>query len=221
MADVRMDALKVLLETPEPAERDAAWERFIAGYTGIILHTARRVCADRDGAMDCYALVLEQLRADDFKRLRHFIADGRSEFSTWLLVVTQRICLDEKRRRFGRIRGTQEGTYATAAREARHRLANLVGADVDLAALPDDATDNPEAGMRARQMHAAIDSALGKLDARERLLVRLRFEDELDMPEIARALELPSRFHAYRMLSGILLKLRTSLASNGISDGAP
>ena len=217
-----MDALKSLLETSDHTEREAAWEKFVAGYSGIILHIARKVCGDRDGAMDGYALVLEQLRADDFKRLRRFVADGRSEFSTWLLVVAQRICLDEQRRRYGRLR--LQAHYDAPSREtwkARARLANLVGADVDLSDLPDAAENNPETILLVNQMHEAVESALNGLDPRERLMVRLRFEDDLAMPDIARTLELPSRFHAYRMLSDILAKLKRSLSTNGVSEGEP
>jgi RNA polymerase sigma factor (sigma-70 family) len=222
MADVRTDALKSLLENTDQAVREAAWERFVAGYSGIILYIARRVCGDRDGAMDGYALVLEQLRADDFRRLRHFIADGRSEFSTWLLVVAQRICLDEQRRRFGRIRGDADGEQASrGAFRARNRLANLAGADIDLAGLPDNSNNNPESLVREAQMHQAVESALQKLAPRERLMIKLRFEDQLGMPDIAQALELPSRFHAYRMLKDVLAKLKESLTSNGVKDGEP
>ena len=222
MADVRMDALKSLLETSDHAVREAAWEEFVAGYSGIVLHIARRVCGDRDGAMDGYALVLDQLRADDFKRLRRFVADGRSEFSTWLLVVAQRICLDEQRRRYGRIRIDSDSVQASRDNfRARSRLANLVGADIDLADLPDSSDNNPETLVRETQMHQAVESALQKLAPRERLMIKLRFEDQLGMPDIAQTLELPSRFHAYRMLTDILARLKQSLASNGVSDGEP
>jgi RNA polymerase sigma factor (sigma-70 family) len=221
MADVRLDALRSVLETSDHVARDAAWEKFVAGYSGIILHIALRVFGDRDGAMDGYALVLEQLRANNFSRLRHFIADGRSEFSTWLLVVAQRICLDEQRRRYGRPRFANNGDLESPNRQARRRLTNLIGAEIDLSELADTSSNNPESIVRGKQIHDAVESALGKLEPRERLMIKLRFEDDVAMPDIARALDLPSRFHAYRMLTDVLSKLKRSLTSDGVSDGEP
>jgi DNA-directed RNA polymerase specialized sigma24 family protein len=49
--------------------------------------------------MDGYAYVLEALRSDDYRRLRAYAADGRSKFSTWLVVVARRLCLDLHLRR--------------------------------------------------------------------------------------------------------------------------
>jgi RNA polymerase sigma factor (sigma-70 family) len=222
MADVRTDALKSLLQTSDLSEREVAWEKFVAGYTRLILHVAHRVCGDQDGAMDGYALVLEQLRADDFKRLRSFVADGRSEFSTWLLVVAQRICLDERRRKYGRVYGASSlDSEAREQLKARTRLANLIAADIDLLELADGNGADPERDVRVKQIHEAVENSLAKLEPRERLLVKLRFEDDLAMPDVARTLELPSRFHAYRMLSQVLERLKRSLASNGVSDGEP
>lgn len=222
MADVRTDALKSLLETSDLDEREVAWEKFVAGYSRLILHVAHRACGDKDGAMDGYALVLEQLRADDFKRLRSFVADGRSEFSTWLLVVAQRICLDERRRKYGRVHNST--TLDTESREhvkVRARLANLIGADIDMLELADGNGQTPEREIRVKEMHDAVENSLAKLEPRQRLLVKLRFEDDLAMPDIARTLELPSRFHAYRMLSVVLEQLKRSLATNGVSDSEP
>jgi RNA polymerase sigma factor (sigma-70 family) len=221
MADARTDALKCLLETSDLDEREVAWEKFLAGYSRLILHVAHRVCGERDGAMDGYALVLEQLRADNYRRLRAFVADGRSEFSTWLLVVAQRICLDERRRRYGRVRNSATDAESQEQVKARTRLANLIGADIDLSEVVDSNGHDPERVVRAKQIHEAVEHSLAKLEPRQRLLVKLRFEDDLAMPDIARTLQLPSRFHAYRMLTEILEMLKRSLASNGVSDSEP
>jgi len=70
---------------------------FAATHTHL-LHTARTRHPDYDTAMDGYADVLEALRRDDFRRLRGCAADGRSKFTTWLMVVTRRLLLDSPRR---------------------------------------------------------------------------------------------------------------------------
>ncbi len=172
--------------------------------------------------MDRYTCVLEELRANDFRRLRAYVADGRSEFSTWLVVVAQRICLDHRRKRYGRFRA---GDGASSEHEevwiARRRLVDLLSADVDLSTFADGQAIDPENRVRVADLYHALESALALLDPHDRLLVKLRFEDDLPMPEVARNLGYRTRFHAYRRLSHVLEELRRALESTGIREAAP
>jgi RNA polymerase sigma factor (sigma-70 family) len=215
-------ALARLLTAGEPAAREAAWADFLATHSRLILHVARSLRGDHDAAMDRYAKVLEQLRDDDFHRLRAYAADGRSEFSTWLVVVAQRICLDHWRSRYGRLRAT-EGDAAAREEEwaARRRLVDLIAADVALSSLGDHKASGPEDTLRVADLYQALESALALLDPRDRLLVKLRFEDGLPMPEVARSLGFPTRFHAYRRLSRVLDDLRRILETAGVRDATP
>lgn len=211
-----------LLEASDGAARESAWEELAGLYSRLLLHVGRSFGGDHDAAMDRYAWVLEQLRADDFRRLRTYVADGRSEFSTWLVVVAQRLCLDHRRTRYGRLRaadgdaGPHEEEWA-----ARRRLVDLIAADVDLSSIGDGRGAGPEDRVRLADLYHALESALALLDSRDRLLVKLRFEDEIPMPEIARNLEFPSRFHAYRRLTQVLAGLRCALERSGVRDPAP
>jgi RNA polymerase sigma factor (sigma-70 family) len=211
-----------LLDTRDPSGREAAWAEFVAIHSRLILHVARSFPGDHDAAMDRYAQVLEQLRRDDFRRLRTYAADGRSEFSTWLVVVAQRICLDHRRSRYGRIRSV-EGDSAAHDEEwaARRRLVDLISANLDLSTLGDRNAGDPEDRLRLADLYQALESALTLLGPRDRLLVKLRFEDDVPMPEVARSLGFPTRFHAYRRLSRVLEDLRRALESSGVRDAAP
>jgi RNA polymerase sigma factor (sigma-70 family) len=159
---------------------------------------------------------------DDFRRLRTYVADGRSEFSTWLVVVAQRICLDQQRTRYGRLRVVDGDSRARDEEwAARRRLVDLLSADVDLSSISDGSARDPEDRVRLADLYHALESALAFLDPRDRLLVKLRFEDEIPMPDIARDLGFPSRFHAYRRLTRVLSDLRRILESGGVRDAAP
>lgn len=222
MADDRAEALHRLLQADDPVAREADWAELVRGYTRLILHVAHSVCDDHDGAMDHYAYVLEQLRADDFRRLRTFVADGRSEFSTWLVVVAQRLCRDNHRHVYGRARNNGDSSNAgDDEMAARRRLVDMIGAKVDLEAIADDHGFDPEYALRVEQVHTVLNAALASLAPRDRLMIRLRFEDGLSMPEVAHSLEMPSRFHAYRRLDELLATLRSALTRNGISEGSP
>jgi RNA polymerase sigma factor (sigma-70 family) len=206
----------------DSAVREAGWEHFLSTHSRLLLHVARSFGDDHDAVMDRYTYLLEQLRRDDFRRLRGYAATDESEFSTWLVVVAQRIYLDHHRNRYGRSRsGGTESPAQEEERTARRRLVDLVGAEIDLDAVIDGDGKNPEDSLRSDEVHRALAAALAALAPRDRLLIKLRFEDGLDMPEIARSLRLPTRFHAYRRLGHALADLRRALEKSGIREATP
>src|SRR5690348_12605324 len=72
------------------AERDTAWAEFVAAHSRVVLHTCRALTHDYDAAMDAYTFVLGALREDDHRRLRAYVPDEKTPFTTWLIVVTRR-----------------------------------------------------------------------------------------------------------------------------------
>lgn len=219
MAHVVPAVLGRLLAETDLSRREEAWAEFVAAQSKLLLYVSRKLGGDHDAAMDRYAVVLDGLRHDDFRRLRTYVADGRSEFTTWLVVVAQRICLDERRHRYGRARRTVgEMTDQDEERSARRRLVDLLAAKVDLSSISDTRSDSPEDIVRVADLYHALQSALSHLEPQDRLLIKLRFEDDLPMPEIARSLQFPTRFHAYRRLTHVLGDLRHALEDSGVRD---
>lgn len=196
---------------------DAAWRAFVAEHTRLLLHVARTVTSNHDDAMDAYAFVIEQLQADDFRRLREFAADPRSKLSTWLVVVARRLCLDLYRRRYGRARGID----SRAQRSVRRRLQDLVAENFDVHDLPATHTGGAELALRRSELRGALDEALATLDPHDQLLLRLRFDDDLSAQEIAKLLSFPSPFHVYRRVNALLGVLRRALEQRGIESAVP
>lgn len=213
MADAHAPELIRLLNAPDPPTRDAAWDAFVAAHSRLLLHTARSLNRDHDAAMDGYAYILEALRENDYRRLKAYAADGRSKFSTWLVVVARRLCLDFHRQRYGRARET--GTDARETRAARRRLVDLVAEDLDARPGPAAATD-PHGELVGREQSAVLDAALHALPPRDRLLLALRFEEDLSAREIGEVMGFPTPFHVYRRLNTLLDSLRSSLGRRGI-----
>jgi RNA polymerase sigma factor (sigma-70 family) len=219
MANAVPAVLSRLLAESDPSRREEAWAEFVASHSKLILYVARRRGGDHDAVMDRYAAVLDRLRQDDFRRLRTYVADGRSEFSTWLVVVAQRICLDQRRHRYGRSRPpARDQTNHDEEWAARRRLVDLLSAEVDLSSVADNGAASAEDTVRLADLYHALQAALGLLEPRDRLLIKLRFEDDLPMPEIARSLKFPTRFHAYRRLTHVLGELRHALEDSGVRD---
>ena len=218
--------LSRLLAAQTPARVDAAWGDFVVVHSRSLLHVARALTNDRDAAMDAYARVLERLREDECRRLRAYVPDGRSQFTTWLVAVVRRLCLDWHRERFGRAR-TDESTDAREARERRRRL-NALALDVGLEEFTETADagtqerdDSPEDRLRSLELHDALDAALAALPPSDQLLLRLRFDDGCSAQQIARTLHYPTPFHVYRRLNALMAQLREVLRARGIESSIP
>lgn len=218
----RPEALRRLLEAQNESDREAAWESFVHRFSKLLLHTVHRQSPTYDMAMNRYAFVLEKLREDEFRRLRRFRPNGRARFTTWLVVVTRRICVDYLRSRYGRQRSAHEdGADDAHALRVRRRLADLLTEELELDGIPDPLARDPEAEVRASEVQSALSAEVSELPPRDRLLVRLRFQDELTGREIADLMDYPSPFHVYRRLKKVLAGLRENLEARGIEGPLP
>ena len=207
--------LSRLLAASDTGAQDEAWAAFVAEHTRLLLNAARSLTSDHDAAMDGYTYILEQLREDGCRRLRAFVPDRRSRFTTWLVVVARRLCVDQRRRRYGRVRDDDRA----AAMAARRRLLDLV-AEKD----PDEIASmevDPEQSLQVGELHDVLEAALARLAPADRVLLRLRFEDDLPIREIAAVLRLPTVFHVYRRLNALLEELRATLKQRGVEDADP
>lgn len=219
-ADVHPQELQNLLSAESPARFEAAWDVFVARHHRLLLHVARRVMPASEGAMDAYVQVLERLRRDNCQVLRTYSPDGRSQFTTWLVVVARRTCVDFYRQKYGRLRGTPSSQAAIEEREARRRLASFAGVDDALAHIADE-RGGPESALRNGQLHEALGRAVTELAPDDQLLLKLRFHDELPAQRIAAVLAFPSQFHVYRRLKAVCAELRRRLMQHGVEDSAP
>jgi len=198
--------LTELLSATDGAARDHAWEQLITRHSRLVLHVARSLGGTHDTVMDRYAYILEHLREDDCRRLRAFRAEGTARFSTWLAVVARRLCYDHHREAFGRQRG--EPDIEDHQRRALGDFGRLEG-EQSLAALP--AAVNLEMEFETAEQLAALAAAVERLDAPDRLILRLRFTDDLSALEISRITGAPTPFHVYRRINRIVATLRAWL----------
>jgi RNA polymerase sigma factor (sigma-70 family) len=202
-------ALAGLLAAANREAEERAWATFVATYTPLLLHTVHRFGHSYDAAMDRYAYVLEQLHRDQFRRLRRFASAGPGRFTTWLVVVARRLCLDYHRRRYGRSRKPAVGRLdlSQAAVGVRRRLAELISEEIPLTAIVDYSTPDPEAAAQSSERADAVRAALRALEPRDRVLLKLRFERDLPAHAIADVLGFSTQFDVYRRLRVVLALL--------------
>ncbi len=210
-----------LLNAGDSVSRDQAWGGFVRKYSRILFHAAKSTTDGYDDAMDRYSSVLDRLRECDFRRLRRYASDGRTQFSTWLVLVARRMCIDYHRARYGRRSPDAGDGPPSDATATRRQLVDLVGARIDIEAIADGARPSPELALRAEELSQALVNALSDLPARDRILLKLRFEDDASAREIATMMGFPSPFHVYRRLTAVLDQLRRHLESHGVSDPTP
>lgn len=210
-----------LLDAGAPSDVDDAWSAFLQRYSALILKTARSLSADYDGAMDRYRYALEQLRRDDFRRLRGYDEDPRAGFPSWLIVVVNRLCLDYQRQRYGRVKGDREGPAVRHRRLVRRRLKDLDVEALDAGVAAVARGPDPETRLRQQELSDTLEIALAEADPRDRLLLRLRFEDGLSVRQITDMMGYRSVFQVYRRLKGLTMRLRASLEDRGIADPFP
>ena len=216
MAPRLPDPLARLLNGADPAGQGHAWEDFLDEYSPLLLRVARSVTRDHDEAMDAYAFVLEGLRQDDLRRLRVFSADGKSRFTTWLVVVAKRLCHDHHRARYGQSRGgTRSQSFNTRA-----RLVDLVSVELDIGRLPAGGR-SPEAELRSQELRDVLKKVLKGLASEDRLLLARRFEDGLPIREIGELMGGSSVFHVYRQLNRVLKTVREVLIQSGVDGPTP
>ena len=115
----------------------------------------------------------------------------------------------------GRVRQalTPRQRWLLSVRRARsaHDLAGLARHDDEaLQEIPSEAL-NPESWAALQEKRAALVRGMASLSARERLLIRLRFERDLTLEEIANLLELDNPQSADRRIKEAIEKLRREM----------
>ena len=210
--------LSRLLGSPDIANREAAWEKLIAGNTRLLLAVARSFGGDHDDAMERYSFIIEKLREADFRRLRAFDPGCGASFSTWLTVAARNFCLDLHRSRFGRQRSELPSDKSTALRAARRALSDLTEGDIPLETIPDSSGAEVDSRALRGELDECLRRALSHLTPTERLILTMRFEDNMPASQIAGILGFRTQFHVYRQLNAVLKRLRTELRQSGIDS---
>jgi RNA polymerase sigma factor (sigma-70 family) len=209
--------LQNLLAADSPS--DGAWAAFTREYSRLLLHVARSTCHGHDESMDAYACLLEKLGEDGCRRLRAYSVDPRSKFTTWLVVVSRRICVDYQRSKFGRLRN-DDSTSERARLGMRRNLA-VLGGDADLIeSIPDDSVSSAETNLERHELSAALTTLRSSLPPADRLLLTLRFDDGISAAEIATMLGYPSQFHVYRRINSLLAEMKAKLEASGYENAA-
>lgn len=210
-------SVAALLTALDPAQWEQSWSAFLREHSNLILHVCRSLGGDRDAVMDRYAHTIEHLAENGGERFRKFTPSAGTKFSTWLVVVVRRLCLDHHRSVYGRPRGSSPDV---TTREARRSLADSVSVELDIDQLV-SAVDAPDLALRQKELTEHLQQALATLPARSRLLLALRFGRGYSAQRIANVMGFPTVFHVYRSINRELGTLRSELQRLGVRGPQP
>ncbi len=258
-----------LLQRFRSHQAQEAWAEFLEVFSPLILQVVRLFERDDDPIADCYLFVCEQLSQKQFRRLSLFRPDGPASFRTWLRAVVRNLCLDWRRREFGRHRvfesiqrlpALERGVFQCAfeqgltpaetfltlragfpalgekqVEEAIEGIRKLLTPrqlwllqggrpEVPARALEPDGTEtslderladpgpDPESLARLNEQRKNLARALNQLPKAERLLLRLRFEQELTLEKVAKVTGIKDAQTADRRIKDVLARLQRSMS---------
>jgi len=180
------------------------WQAFVSRYSPFILRAVGSFTADHDERMDIYTHVLERLQANHFAKFRAFAF--RSKLSTWLTVVARNMALDFLRAKYGR--DFSKKKVYTCSLDQESNLQDCVADPRN----PETTLRDDEALQEKESITAALRQAVGKLNNREALLLKLIYEDGCTIKEAGQVLGVPA---VYRFLQRILANLQMDLQPAG------
>ena len=100
----------------------------------------------------------------------------------------------------------------------RHHLADLIADEIDLDQVADGKSPSPDALVLAEERRRALKDAIGSLDVADKLLLTLRFKDEIAVDHIAPMVGLRNRFQVHRRLKAVLARVRRVLEDHGFAE---
>ena len=159
------DAERALIDRAQQGDHDA-FAALVNEHQRYIYNLALRVLRDENEALD--------LAQETFVRAWSALPNfrGQSKFRTWLYRIVTNLC-------YNRLPGLR-------------RSLNALGDDVvEEIPDPDSKSGNPARKLEMQELREHLRQAVDDLDERYRLLITLRYQDELSYGEIASTLNLP------------------------------
>lgn len=159
------DAEQLLLQRARKGDHEA-FAALVNEHQRYVYNLALRVLKNEEEALD----LTQEAFVRAWTALPNF--RGQSRFRTWLYRIVTNLC-------YNRL-------------PSLRRSLNELGDDV-ITEIPetDPAFDNPARGMESRELRSYLHKAMDNLDENYRLLISLRYQNELSYEEIAATLNLP------------------------------
>ncbi|MFN2508300.1 MAG: RNA polymerase sigma factor [Chthoniobacterales bacterium] len=161
----------------------AAFEQLVERHQSLVAGTVGRMLGSNSEVED----IAQQVFVRVWKSARRYVPTAK--FTTWLLKITRNLVFNELRRR------------------KRHALTPLQSdPEGEEMQLKDERGQRPDEVLLERELHGAIEAAIGELPETQRMAVVLRRYEELSYDEIAEVLD-----QSVPAVKSLLFRARTEL----------
>ncbi len=160
---------KALIQAAQEGDQDA-FGQLVRAYDQSVLRLATNLLHSQEDAQDVYQEAFLRV----YRNLKNFRFD--CSFHTWLYRIVTNLCLDQMRKKKVR---KEESAQVEAADGPLDRMDIFQESRVE---------GNPERGLLSGELRERIQSALGGLTARERMVFELRHYQGLKLRNIGEIL---------------------------------
>ncbi|MBX3300038.1 MAG: sigma-70 family RNA polymerase sigma factor [Acidobacteria bacterium] len=181
---IRADDLCLILACERGDEK--AWEDLVANFDQTVRSAARKIASNPEDADDLASSIWAELYGlrtdrDGKKKSKLAYYSGRGSLAGWLRAVVSQLAVDQFRKSSRFVQIEEDREFDAIANEAA-----LSGID-----RLTSSTDDPETMVSdqssADDISDALKEVIGRLDAEDRLLMKLYYFDDLKLKDIAAA----------------------------------
>ena len=180
--DIRADDLCLVIACEKGDEK--AWEELVQNFDGTVKSAARKISSNSEDAEDLASSIWAELYglrqdAEGNKKSKLAYYSGRGSLAGWLRAVVSQLAIDQYRKQSKFVQIDEDREFENLASETS------------------DNTDHPHAShsgnpeeifsekQTASDVSTALTAAIEKLEAEDRLILKLYYFDDLKLKDIA------------------------------------
>ena len=180
--DIRSDDLCLIIACERGDE--LAWEDLVANFDSTVKSAARKISANNEDAEDLASSIWAELYglrvdADGNKKSKLAYYSGRGSLAGWLRAVVSQLAVDQFRKQSKFVQIEEDREFENLANEAAGHDNNHFASH----------GENPEElfaqGQAESDVSEALQAAIAKLEAEDRLILKLYYFDDLKLKDIA------------------------------------
>ena len=164
---------------------------------------------------ECFVYVLDKLMEKDYARINAF--KGRSTFKTYLVSITVRLAIDFYHHRYGKT-SKKANPDQPVPKKTHLKIVPVEDQEYlsdDNEKRPDEIVIDSEVKDAKKRLEEIAQSYLSQLSAEDRLLFKMKYEDNFKVSEIAQILKLDQK-KTYRKISSILTSFKEKILAEHI-----
>ena len=163
---------------------------------------------------ECYVYVLDKLMEKNYARINAF--QGRSTFKTYLVSITTRLTIDFYNHRYGKT-SKKSNPEQPAPKKNRLKIVSITDQEnlSDERRLEETVIDSEDKEVKKR-LEGIVKSHRSELSPEDRLLLKMKYEDNFKVSEIAEILNLDQK-KTYRKINTILSDFKEEFLKNGFN----